>query len=165
MNGRWSHFTKRIPLYVKPERVYWAWSTREGLESWFLRQAIFLDKKGVMRHPGDFAQKGDRYIWLWHGWADDVTEHREIVDANGSNFLQFKFTGDCLVSVRIYEESGTTICELKQENIPADENPSTNLFVGCGEGWTFYLTNLKSILEGGIDLRNKEMAVKGVINS
>jgi hypothetical protein len=37
--------------------------------------------------------------------------------------------------------------------------------VGCGEGWTFYLTNLKSILEGGVDLRNKEMKLKNVINS
>ena len=39
------------------------------------------------------------------------------------------------------------------------------LYIGCGEGWTFYLANLKSMLEGGIDLRNKNDKIKGVINS
>ncbi len=38
-------------------------------------------------------------------------------------------------------------------------------FIECGKGWTFYMTNLKSILEGGIDLRNKIESVKNVINA
>ena len=58
-----------------------------------------------------------------------------------------------------------TIVELTQDNIPPDDNPATNLHIGCGEGWTFYLANLKSYLEGGIDLRNKNEKIQGVINS
>lgn len=45
------------------------------------------------------------------------------------------------------------------------EDPARNLLVGCGEGWVFYLANLKSILEGGIDLRNKNDAIRNVLNS
>jgi len=37
--------------------------------------------------------------------------------------------------------------------------------VGCGEGWTFYLANLNSYLQGGIDLRNKNEKIQGVISS
>jgi hypothetical protein len=33
------------------------------------------------------------------------------------------------------------------------------------EGWVFYLANLKSFPEGGIDLRNKNEKLKSVINS
>jgi hypothetical protein len=38
-------------------------------------------------------------------------------------------------------------------------------FIECGSGWSFYLVNLKSILEGGPDLRNKNPDVKHVINA
>lgn len=33
------------------------------------------------------------------------------------------------------------------------------------EGWTFYLTNLKSILEGGFNLRNKNNKLGDVVNT
>lgn len=70
-----------------------------------------------------------------------------------------------VVAVKILNEEGAVVVQLEQENIPADDNSKTNYFVGCGEGWTFYLANLKSILEGGIDLRNKNENIKRVVNS
>jgi hypothetical protein len=54
---------------------------------------------------------------------------------------------------------------LRQHKIPDDSNPATNLFVGCQLGWTFYLTNMKSIFEGGIDLRNQDIDFKNVVNA
>jgi hypothetical protein len=32
--------------------------------------------------------------------------------------------------------------------------------VQCQLGWTFYLANLKSVIEGGVDLRNKNVDLK-----
>jgi hypothetical protein len=29
-------------------------------------------------------------------------------------------------------------------------------FLDCRDGWTFYLTNLKCVIEGGPDLREKD---------
>jgi hypothetical protein len=50
-----------------------------------------------------------------------------------------------------------SIVELTQENIPIENDPAKNLFVHCQTGWTFYMANLKSVIEGGIDLRNKRL--------
>jgi hypothetical protein len=32
-------------------------------------------------------------------------------------------------------------------------------------GWTFYLANLKSVLEGGLDLRNKNARLQRLVNA
>lgn len=164
-NNDWTSFSKRIPIAADIEKVYAAWTTQHGIEQWFLRTAQFTKPDNTSRDKNDPIQKGDRFLWRWHGYPDSVFENREVIDANGKDFLQFTFSGNCLVTVSISQQEGMTICELKQEHIPEDKNPKTNLYVGCGEGWTFYLANLKSILEGGIDLRNKNLTITGIINS
>ena len=165
MNNNWTKFTKRIPISVDVISVYKAWTTQEELEKWFLRKAGFIRFDGNLRGRNESIQKGDKYEWYWHGYPDTVFEKNEILEANGKDFLQFSFSGNCVVSVKLYTMEGETIVELTQENIPMDHNPDTNLLVGCGEGWTFYLANLKSYLQGGIDLRNKNVNIKGVISS
>lgn len=160
----WDNFTKRITIKTDINKLYDAWSTKEGIESWFLRESVF-SRNGNDLLPGQQIKKEDTYKWLWHGYGDDVAEYCRILEANGKDMLQFTFTGNCIVTVKIYREDQEIIAELTQENIPEDHNPKTNLYVGCGEGWTFYLANLKSVLEGGLDLRNKNVDRKHVINS
>jgi hypothetical protein len=53
-----------------------------------------------------------------------------------------------------HQKEGTLV-EIIQSEIPDEPDPSKNLYVNCLESWTFYLANLKSILVGGVDLRNK----------
>lgn len=165
MNNSWTKFIKRIPVATDVATVYKAWTTQDELEKWFLRKAEFTKPNGGLRNRNEAIQKGDQYDWKWHGYPDSTFEKNEIVEANGKDFLQFGFSGNCLVSVKIYTAEGETIVEITQENIPINDNPETNLLVGCGEGWTFYLANLKSYLQGGIDLRNKNEKIKGVISS
>ncbi|HYJ38832.1 MAG TPA: SRPBCC domain-containing protein [Chitinophagaceae bacterium] len=164
-NGNLTKFIKRISINATPQEVFQAWCTQEGLETWFLRSSEFIKPDGSTRQRNEPFQKDDVYHWLWHGYGDDVYERREIVDTNGNDSLSFKFTGDCLVTVNIKTERGETICELIQDRIPSSADLSDHLYVLCGEGWTFYLTNLKSILEGGIDLRNKNMELTRVVNA
>ena len=102
---------------------------------------------------------------MWYGWCDDVVEKGKILEANGKDFIKFTFGKAGIVNVQIKTEENETIVELTQEEIPVDEESKFNFYVGCGEGWTFYLANLKSILEGGIDLRNKNIKLTRVINS
>lgn len=163
--SNWSSFTKRIPLNAPIEKVYEAWATQDGLEKWFLRSALFSRPNKILLDRNEPIQKDDSYTWLWYGYPDEVVEKRQITEANGVDLLQFTFSGNCLVTVSLKPQAGLVICELTQENIPNDPNPKTNLYVGCGEGWTFYLANLKSILEGGVDLRNKDNTIISVINS
>ena len=161
----WSKFRRRITINADSQKIYDAFGTQAGLESWFLRKAQFMTFDGRVRRKEEYIQKDDTYFWLWHGFDDETFEKRRVLEANNRNFLQFIFSGGCRVTVRVKKAAGENILELIQDNIEFDENPYRNLFVACGLGWTFYLTNLKSILEGGIDLRNKNKSIQNVINA
>lgn len=161
----WSQFLLRVSVNADPQKIYDAWTTQAGLESWFLRQAEFTRPDGVLRPKTEHFQAGDSYEWRWHGYPDDVVEKREVLHANGKNLLKFGFSGDCIVTVRIRKEAGETLAELLQENIQPDEQSRILFYHGCSIGWTFYLANLKSILEGGPDLRNKNTNLPNVINA
>jgi uncharacterized protein YndB with AHSA1/START domain len=161
----WTRFTKRITISATVEDIYRSWMTRAGIESWFLRSAETTYSKGLIRADQELMQPGDDYLWCWHGWGDEANLRGKILAANGVDLLQFSFHDPMVVTVRTINESESNLVELTQEFIPNDDNSRSNFFVGCGEGWTFYLANLKSILEGGLDLRNKNPAIKRVINS
>ena len=161
----WDSFTLRIPIKASSQKIYDCWATQEGLESWFLRKAEFSKPDGSKRARNEHVQKDDAYDWLWHGFPDDIVENRNVTKANGSDKIQFVFSGDCIVTINIKQELGETICQLKQENIPLDKDPKLNLCLNCSTGWTFYMTNLKSILEGGLDLRNKNEKLVSVITA
>jgi hypothetical protein len=88
-----------------------------------------------------------------------------ILEANGTNLIQFTFEGDCIVDVQLTEQSGYTIIALTQRNIPTDDNSKKNVRLGCSNGWAFYLTNLKSVYEGGVDLRNIDENLTVMINN
>lgn len=156
---RWTKF-KLVADYNAPVRViYEAWATQAGMESWFLRNASFYAISERQRDANEFIQTEDTYLWHWHGYPDTEYEKGSILKANGTDFIKFTFSGGSVVSVKIESKYNLTFVELVQENIPIENDPSRNLFVGCQTGWLFYLTNLKSILEGGIDLRNKRVDV------
>jgi uncharacterized protein YndB with AHSA1/START domain len=161
----WSSFTVRIPVQAPAEKLYWCWATKEGMEFWFLRLSEYKSPDGLLRNNNEPVRKGDHYNWRWHGWSDDTTELGEILDCNGKDVFKFSFgnAGNCTVTIK--EEQGQTIVELLQENIPETEQGKQYWHLGCKTGWTFYLANLKSMLEGGIDLRNKKEALKNVVNS
>jgi len=161
----WSSFVTRINVNAPTEKLYSLWATRSGMEYWFLRLSEYKTPGGNLRANEEPAQKGDTYRWRWHGWSDDVTEEGVIQDCNGKDFFKFSFgkAGDCTVKIKI--ESGYTIVELTQDNIPDDDQGKHYWHVGCKTGWTFYLANLKSLCEGGIDLRNKDEHLKNMLNA
>ena len=161
-NLDWSFFKKRISINKDVSTLFNSWLTQEKIEQWFLSKAEFSSKDGAIKDRSSKIEKGDTYTWMWHG-SDNVAEG-EILENNGTDFLEFTFLG-CIVSVKIQKENGENLIELTQRDIPLDEVSRMNYFVGCSRGWTFYLTNLKSILEGGIDLRNRNKNLNEVINT
>ncbi|MBC7874811.1 MAG: SRPBCC domain-containing protein [Ferruginibacter sp.] len=165
MSYNWKKFTRRIPIKASAKAIYDAWTTQQGLESWFLRLAQFNKAGGGLRPKNSHAEAGDRYKWLWFGYDDSVVEEKEIIAANGWDQLKFSFSGGCIVTVSIKQEDGETLCELIQEMPMEDVNEQQHFFIECGKGWGFYMANLKSVLEGGLDLRNKNVNLKEVINS
>lgn len=162
----WSRFTVRININSNSiEQLYRAWATRGGIEYWFLRMSEYSKADGELRSADEPVQTGDTYRWRWFGYGDEVTETGEILDCNGTDFFKFRFgkAGDC--SVNIYPEQDELIVELLQDNIPTDDKAKESWHIGCKTGWTFYLANMKSMFEGGIDLRNKNENIQNVINA
>ena len=162
-NFDWTKFTIRIAVKATIDEVYAAWSTPVEIEKWFLSHAEFSDENNVLLSKTQQALKGDRYKWVWYLYND--IELGTITEANEKDFFQFTFAGNCLVEINLREEFEYTIVELTQKNIPTDENSKRNIRLGCHNGWSFYLINLKSVLEGGLDLRNKDNRFKPMLNN
>ena len=165
MEYDWSQFTTRVPVNASIEKLYDAWSTRHGIEHWFLRMSEYRDPDLALREDDEPVMPGDTYAWRWHGWPDEVEERGTILDCNGKDYFKFTFGDAGVCTVTIKKENGQTIVELVQTDIPTDEKGMHYWHMGCKSGWTFYLANLKSLMEGGIDLRNKNETLKNVINS
>lgn len=165
MNELWNHFKLRINVKADTEKIYKAWTTREGLESWFLRRAVFTDAAGREKPATAAAAEGDSYVWHWHGYPDSVVEKGKVLTANDKDRFVFTFSMGCPVTISIYREAGETIVELVESDLPTDEETMHKHFVGDSRGWVFYLANLKSVLEGGLDLRNKKLELTNVINA
>ncbi|MEN0054200.1 MAG: SRPBCC domain-containing protein [Mucilaginibacter sp.] len=156
-DNRWTTFKLTASFDTGVRNIYEAWATPAGLESWFLRRAEFCAIAGRQRAPHEFISKEDTYTWYWHGYDDNTVEYGQVLENNGADLIKFTFSGKSIVTVDIQNKYGQTLIELTQENIPQEEDPTRNLYVQCQIGWTFYLANLKSIVEGGKDLRNKRV--------
>jgi uncharacterized protein YndB with AHSA1/START domain len=165
MKNNWTQFKLRVNINVPVEKAYKAWATQEGLESFFLRSAVFTGENGKTKKSSSFAEAGDTYDWYWWGYPDSVVEKGKVLAANEKDKFSFTFSLGCPVSISIYRESDETIVELIESNLPADEETALKHYVGDSRGWIFYLANLKSVLEGGIDLRNRKLELENVITS
>lgn len=159
----WTQFTKRIFINTDLDSVYNGWTKSEELEKWFLSKALFNSKDGKKINPSKNVTSESSYRWNW--FAQNHYEEGIVREANGIDYLEFTFAGNCIVKVHLFEINEQTLVELTQSKIPLDNNSKENIRLGCAFGWTFYLLNLKSVLEGGIDLRNKDIEQKGVINN
>jgi len=161
----WKTFTVRIPVSTPVQKLYDCWGTRKGIEYWFLKMGEFRKADGALRGNDEYIETGDAYRWSWHGWPDDLIEEGVVLDCNGRDRFVFSFGNAGKCTVNIHDHQGLSIVELIQEDIPDDETGMQRFHLGCKTGWTFYLANLKSLMEGGIDLRNKDEKLTDVINS
>src|SRR5258708_2207964 len=153
-------FTITADFNTDVRSVYQAWTTSAGLESWFLRKANFYAIAGRLREPNESISKEDTYEWYWHGFDDSTVEKGKVLEVNSIDFVKFTFSGGSIVSVSITSKNGLTILELTQNNIPEESDLTKSLYVQCQTWRTFYLSYLKSIIEGGIDRRNKRFDIK-----
>jgi hypothetical protein len=162
-NFDWTSFTKRIAVKATLPEIYNAWTKASELEKWFLKKVDFynLDKTSFEQNAN--VVENIHYVWYWYLYEEPM--EGMITSVNGKDFIQFTFEGECLVDVRLEEIDEYVIVTLRHHNIPLDNNSKQYVRLGCSNGWTFYLTNLKSIYEGGLDLRNKDEKLTPMINN
>jgi uncharacterized protein YndB with AHSA1/START domain len=163
--SQWSKFKLRVNVNTTVQEAYNHWVTPAGLEKWFLREARFKDKHGKEKAKDSLLEAGDTYEWLWFGYPDSVMEKGQVLKANGTDQFAFTFSLGCPVTISIYTEADETIIQLVESSLPTDEETAMKHYVGDSKGWIFYLANLKSVLEGGLDLRNKKEELKDVITA
>jgi len=182
----------RINTSAPVEKVYAALATKAGLESWFLKKADIssgaaagagmagaagveegavgavggtVGAGGSLRQPGDKIQKGDEYEFRWHGHPDSMSHKGKIIAADGKSQFTFTFSQDLPVSVSIYKECDETIVELVETFDPTDEGVAKKHYLGNMKGWIFFMINLKSVLEGGLDMRNRKEELRNVLTA
>ncbi len=162
-NFNWTRYTKKIAVKAPLNLIYAAWTTAEELERWFLEEVRFYDTDQTLTGKQVPAEKGFVYKWKWHLY-DDIVKGK-ILEANGKDFFQFTFEGESTVEIKLTTDRDYTLIELTHKNIPTDDESKQYIRLGCAAGWTFYLINLKSVYEGGLDLRNKDEHLHIMINN
>lgn len=161
-NFDWTRFTRKIAVKASVKQLYDAWTIPQELEKWFLKRARFFDQDHMVADDANI-KAGSRYEWEWYLY--DGIEKGSVKVANGNDHLQFTFAGDCIVDINLEDFEGITIVSITQRNIPETEEAKRNIRLGCDSGWSFYLVNLKSVYEGGLDLRNKDARLKPMLNN
>lgn len=163
----WDHFNQKIFIFATKEKLYNAFATSGGMESWFLRSCDY-SRNGEIISSNMLAETGDEYTFLWHGWPDETVEKGKILAANNIDVFEFTFDGNgstnMIVKITLEDFNDGTLINLHQYNIPTTDEGKYNWHLGCKTGWNFYLTNLKAILEHNVDLRNKDVSMKSVLN-
>ncbi|PBQ33320.1 hypothetical protein CNR22_16565 [Sphingobacteriaceae bacterium] len=162
-NFDWTAFSLKILVKAQLNTVYDAWTKTTEIEKWFVKKANFLDKERKAISKEANIEASHLYEWTWYLY--DITERGRILLANGKDHLQFTFAGDCIVDVKLTQKEDYVLVELIQKDIPSDEESKKEIRIGCHTGWSFYLVNLKSVCEGGLDLRNKNQLYKPMVNN
>lgn len=154
----WARFTICIYIAAPPAKVYDAWTTARGLCSWFLEGAAFFpddSRRKTATIRANRARAGDRFIWTWF-YKGGTSIEESVIAARAPGHFRFGFGDGMEVEVRIERASRGAMVTLVQHNIPTSARRRVEYHMGCRVGWTFFLANLKSVLEGGADLREKD---------
>lgn len=154
-------FLLRVFIDAPVGAVYSSWTKSGELEKWFLMKAKFTKPDGSACGPEEGAQKGFLYRWEW---AEGTTEEGLVTVIDAPHSLAFSFGKGVEVAVALDEIDGRTHVELQQTNVISDSEQRAVVYVDCLQGWTFFLTNLKSVLEGGRDLREKRPNGRNFVN-
>lgn len=137
----WKEFTIQAPFKGTPEKLFNMWTDDRKICKWFLTDAKIELKKG-----GKYYFK----------WVEGSSENGKVLSVRKNSLFSFTFAG-CICEVKFKKSGNHCIVVLRQYRIPIDERSRIRLHMGCQMGWTFFFTNLKSVLETGKDLREFDL--------
>lgn len=154
MQFKWDEFEISYYYPFPVNKVFDAWSNGRGLKKFFIESIKITDigNSSRIRADDENAKTGDKYAWKWrHGYELEgefiaVSENKEVA-------LSF---GSMKVSVSFSQIGDITLLKLKQTGIPITEEGKIFSHMNCRICWTFFLTNLKSVLMTGTDLRDTD---------
>ncbi|HRI44073.1 MAG TPA: hypothetical protein PLL78_13000 [Fimbriimonadaceae bacterium] len=152
----WDRLELEIDLVAPVKVVAWHWTSSAGLTRWLAVECTFVGLEGDTLAEAEAAETGARFRCLRAG---GTIEEGELVQADKRGFA-FGFADGSRIDLRLLSRKGRTALAFRHVTPGAAfEDYCDNL-----RSWTFYLTNLKSIVEGGLDLRELEPDRTGLVN-
>ena len=136
----WSEFTLRLPVAAPAEKVFKMWADPKMMNKWLVEDAKMKLKKNA------------DYEWTWYGGFKDTGK---ILNVRKPSKIVFSFTSGSKCEVMIKKNRRGSMVILRQYNIPNNDEHKV-MHLNSSNGWTFYLTNLKTYMEYGIDLRETD---------
>lgn len=146
----WSQFHVRMYYLAPLPEVFRRFSTAQGLESFFIHRAVHTAADGTPRAPGGQVQTGDHYDWTYvHDFAHGGVFEEVITD----RLVRFTF-GSMNVAIHFWDLGEATEVDLHQTHCATEDPDRAWQHVNCRSCWIYFLTNLRSILAGGPDVRD-----------
>ncbi|MCP4582907.1 MAG: SRPBCC domain-containing protein [candidate division Zixibacteria bacterium] len=150
----WSQFRLKIEIKASPTKVFKAWTDPKIISRWFTVKTEFE------------PVKGGRIYFEWLG-GDKFETTVSAIRKNERILFPFGSKGE-MVEVKLAKNGRKTIVTLRQYDMRTTPEARWSIHKGCEVGWAFFLTNLKSWLEHGIDLRSHDKMKsykQGFVNS
>lgn len=155
MSYDWSAFHVRMRYLAPLEEVYRRFATARGLESFFIYRAMHRTADGHERDPDELVRRGDHYDWTY---VHDFGHGGTFTDAAVNDSLGFTF-GSMQVDISFREvetRDGGRAAEvdLHQTNCATTDPDRAWQHVNCRSCWIYFMTNLRSVLATGHDVRD-----------
>lgn len=148
----WSQFHVHMYYAAPREAIFRRFATAAGLESFYMGIAVHTAADGTPRGRDEVVQTGDTYDWTYvHDYAHPGTFLEVIPDA----LVRFTF-GDMEVAVRFRDVDGATEVDLHQTGCAIEDPARAWQHVNCRSCWIYFLTNLRSVLATGHDVRDHD---------
>ena len=121
-----------------------------GFTKWFIGEASFVSPEGEKRSANDYVQREDNYELKWQN--KDFSTKGIVLDVQKNELLSFTFGSLFNVTITLKGDNSRTLITLTQKY---NEGAVPNDFahINCCVCWVFFMTNLKSVIENGTDLR------------
>jgi len=147
----WTRFHLFVVINATPDRIFRAWSTSQGMESFLVEMMAIRNPDGRLLDPDEAVTEGCHYVWRWDS---DALVAGEFLNVLPGRELSFTF-GQSKVRIRLNPRETDTILELCQYDMKDTEHNRMHLFTNCRSAWVYFLTVLKTLLEHGIDGRDR----------
>ncbi len=148
----WTQFHVHMYYLAPIDEVYRRFATGTGMESFYVKRATFTAKDGSVRQPNEAFAAGDRYHF---DYVHDYSHGGEILAVEDQQLVSFTF-GSCEVTIRFRQVEGATEVDLHQTGCPTEDPKQAWMHLNCRSCWIYFMTNLRSVLGGGPDVRDFE---------
>ena len=156
----WTQFKQKEYIKAPLKDVFLKWTTPNGITGWFIKDAKYESPDGKTRAGNDVVTPNDKYTWQFYSGLVMNGKVLEVVPNSSFKFTFGKKEPDSdenvVVNVSFSEKDRITEIQITQRNIADNEYGRANFNLSCMVGWSYFMTNLRSIFESGFDYREKD---------